>query len=179
MDFPLQEFMDESACYEKLKSLLHSEGFRCPRCQASSGIGVHHYHRPHVPDHRCDSCGRIFNIFTATQLAGIRRQPSEVLLILQGIVRGTPTAQLARELSCSRTALLEFRHQIQSWAQEALPVEALIDPVTEADEMFQNAGEKRHFAPGSRRSATSKSQPTTRSRNLGQRSTGHRRGGRT
>ncbi|MBP3959909.1 IS1595 family transposase [Gemmata sp. G18] len=65
-----------------------------------------------------------------------------LLLILRGVTQGTPRAQLARELKCSRTSLLPLRHQIQNWAEQALPQNALTDPVTEADEMFQNAGEK-------------------------------------
>jgi transposase-like protein len=167
MDFPIQDYMDESACYVKLKDLLHAEGFACPRCKAKTGIGVHRYRREHIPDHRCDSCGRIFNIFTETNLEGIRRTPSELLLILRGIAQGTPTAKLARELECNRTALLKFRHRIQEWAQQALPSEALSDQVTEADEMFQNAGEKRDSARRSRRSAALSSQQTSRPRDLG------------
>ena len=169
MDFPISELMNESACYSKLLSLLHPQGLRCPQCNASERIGVHRYRRKEVPDHRCDGCGRVFNIFTATKLHGTRRRPSTVLLLLRGIVQGTPTAQLARELKCSRTSLLPLRHQIQNWAEQALPKDVLIDPVTEADEMFQNAGEKRPKASRSRRSATATSQQATRSRHVGQR----------
>lgn len=176
MDFPITDLMDESACYAKLLSLLHPDGLHCPQCHASERIGVHRYRRQEVPDHRCDGCGRVFNIFTATKLHGTRRRPSALLLLLRGIAQGTSTAQLARELKCSRTSLLPLRHQIQSWAEQALPKDTLIDPVTEADEMFQNAGEKRHSARRFQRSAQATGQQATRSRHVGQRPSA--RGGR-
>jgi transposase-like protein len=176
MDFPVRDCMDESACYEKLKGLLHPGGFRCPRCRNAGGIGVHRYRREHVPDHRCDGCGRVFNLFTQTRLEGIRRDPSEIVLILRGIAQGTPTAKLARELGCDRTALLKLRHQIQGWAQAALPNGGLSDPVTEADEMFQNAGEKRDSAQRPGRSAASAGQQAAGPRHLGQRPAGAGRG---
>lgn len=179
MDFPISDLMDESACYAKLLSLLHPGGLRCPQCHASERIGVHRYRRrKEVPDHRCDVCGRVFNIFTGTKLHGTRRRPSALLLLLRGIVHGTPTAQLARELKCSRTSLLPLRHQIQSWAGQALPRHALADPVTEADEMFQNAGEKRRPASRPRRPAAAAGQQATRPRHLGQRPTARGRRGR-
>lgn len=179
MDFPIQDVMDESACHEKLKGLLHPGGFACPRCHATDRIGVHRYRREHTPDYRCGGCGRVFNIYTATRLEGTRRTPSELVLILRGIVQGTPTAKLAREVGCARTPLLSFRHRIQQWAQQALPATPLEDRVTEADEMFQNAGEKRHSAQGPRRSPAKKGQQATRPRHLGQRPSRRGRGGRS
>ena len=90
MDFPLGELMDKSVRYTKLLSLLHPEGLCCPQCQAHERIGVHRYRRrPAVPDHRCDGCGRVFNVFTGTKLHGTQRQPSAVLSLLRGIVQGT------------------------------------------------------------------------------------------
>ena len=176
MDFPIRDCMDESACYEKLEGLLHPDGFRCPRCGSAEGIGVHRYRREHVPDHRCDGCGRVFNLFTQTRLEGIRRDPSEIVLILRGIAQGTPTAKLARELGCDRTALLKLRHLIQGWAREALPKGALPDPVVEADEMFENAGGKRRSALGSGGPAAVPGQQAARPRRLGRRPAGDSRG---
>ena len=176
MDFPIRDCMDESACYEKLEGLLHPGGIRCPRCGRAEGIGVRRYRREPVPDRRCDGCGRVFNLFTPTRLEGIRRDPSEIVLILRGIAQGTPTAEPAREPGCNRTALLNLRHQIRGWAQEALPKGAVLDPATEADEVFQNAGEKRRPALGSGRPAAAPGQQATRPRHLGQRPAGDSRG---
>src|SRR5262249_4875333 len=69
-------------------------------------------------------------------------RPSATLLILRGIAQGVSTAQLARELDCDRSHLLTLRHRLQDLAfrlRDGLPLD---DPVVEADELYQNAGEK-------------------------------------
>jgi hypothetical protein len=43
----------------------------------------------------------------------------------------------------SRTTITELRQRIQQNAADLQPQDALPDQVVEADEMFQNAGEKR------------------------------------
>ena len=97
MDFPLTEYMDDDACYEKLVSILHPEGLACPRCQDRNGLKVHRRHRAPVLDYRCITCKRVFNAFTGTAFHKTHRRPAEILLILRGIAQGVPTAQLARE----------------------------------------------------------------------------------
>ena len=64
------------------------------------------------------------------------------MLILRGIAQGVPTAQLARELGCDRKHLLALRHRLQDHAARWLDRNPLDDEVVEADEMYQNAGEK-------------------------------------
>ena len=65
------------------------------------------------------------------------------MLILRGFAQGVPTAQLARELGCDRKHLLELRHRLmQDNAERWLDRNPLGDAVVEADEMYQNAGEK-------------------------------------
>ena len=154
MDFPLLDVMDEGACYAKLLQLLHPDGLVCPRCRAREGLRVHRRHREPVLDYQCDPCGRVFNAWTGTVLEGTPRRPSTVWLILRGIAQGTPTAQLARELKCDRMKLLFLRHRWQALARQALCQRPLPDAVTEADEMYQNAGEKRYSASRPRGSAT-------------------------
>jgi transposase-like protein len=57
--------------------------------------------------------------------------------------------QLAEELDLDYGKLLERRHRIQRLALENKPIDPLSDEQTEADEMYQNAGEKGtpHDAP--------------------------------
>jgi len=62
--------------------------------------------------------------------------------ILQGIAQGTSTLHLAKELGIDRKHLLERRHQIQALATQACLRESLSGAVVEADELYQNAGEK-------------------------------------
>ena len=152
MDFPLAPLMNEETCYRKLLTLLHSRGLACPRCGRSEHLLVHRRHRAPVVDYRCGGCGRVFNAFTGTSLHGTHRRPSELVAILHGISRGQSTASLARELGCGRSHLLQLRHRWQERSAQA-PWDALADPVVEADEMYQNAGEKRRAASRSPRSA--------------------------
>ncbi|MBA3754225.1 MAG: IS1595 family transposase [Nitrospira sp.] len=65
-----------------------------------------------------------------------------MILIIRGFTQGVSTAQLARELGCSRRHLLKLRHKYQSMSKLGLDRGPLEDTEVEADEMYQNAGEK-------------------------------------
>jgi transposase-like protein len=125
--------------------------------------------RAPVLDFRCPHCGRVFNAYTGTLPQGTQRRPSELVLIVRGIAQGVSTAQVARELGRDRSQLLELRHRLREAASANRPRMPLDDPVLEADEMYQNAGEKRSAAPGPRRPTASSGQPAPRARQLGQR----------
>lgn len=147
MDFPIIDLMDPTACYEFLVGTLHPGGLRCPTCRRDDALTVHDRHRPPVFDYRCRHCGVVFNAYTGTPLQKTHRTPGQLVLILRGIWQGTPTAQLARELGCDRKHLLEFRHKLQALAESAASKTGRVaGRETEADEMFQNAGEKRGTA---------------------------------
>lgn len=176
MDFPIEDLMDQAACYHRLLGLLHPGGLACPHC----GGAAHtvHRHRPGSPviDYRCKGCGRFFNLYTDTPWQGTHKSPATILLILRGIAQGVPTAQLARELGLSRPHLLELRHQIQARALAGADRSPLPDDTTEADEMYQNAGEKRGPAPRPGRPAQAPRQPAARARHLGHRPAAGARG---
>ncbi|MBV8264920.1 MAG: transposase [Planctomycetaceae bacterium] len=178
MDFPIAELMDEDACYEKLVEVLHPDGLACPRCQARDALKVHRRHRAPVLDYRCDTCGRVFNAFTGSAFHKTHRRPSEILLILRGIAQGETTARLARELNRHRQHLLKLRHRLQDAALKAADPLPLDDRAVEADEMYQNAGEKRHPAYRPRRSAAPPRQPAAGAWQHGQRPAPGRGGGR-
>jgi transposase-like protein len=147
MDFPIVELMSSDACYRFLLDLLHPDGLRCPTCRRDD-FSPHDRHRDPVLDYRCRDCGAVFNAYTGTPFQKTHRSPGQLVLILRGICQGTPTAQLARELDCDRKQLLLLRHKLQGLAELAARfVGPVAGPATEADEMFQNAGEKRHPAP--------------------------------
>lgn len=147
MDFPIIDLLDPSACYHALLGWLHPGGLACPRCGARDGLAVHRRHREPVLDYRCDRCGRVFNAFTGTALQGTHRRPAAIVVFLRGVVGGKPTARLARELHASRPHLLELRHRLQDNARRAAAGAPSPDAHVEADEMYQNAGEKRRPAP--------------------------------
>jgi transposase-like protein len=178
MDFPLVEFLDEDACYAKLVDLLHPNGLACPRCGARDRLGVHRRHRAPVLDYQCGSCGRVFNAWTGTILHRMQRRPSQILLILRGIAQGTTTARLARELGCDRMKLLRLRHRLQGHACLGLDRNPLGDAQVEADEAYQNAGEKRDRARRPGRPTATAGQQAPRPRHLRQRPAADRRGGR-
>jgi transposase-like protein len=169
MDFPLNDLMDEQACSEFLVHLLHPDGLACPRCHHTDTLKVHRYDRAPILVYRCHQCRRIFNAFTTTVLHGTRRSARQWVLILRGFAQGVSTAQLARELECDRSELLKWRHRLQDLAFRAAECAALRDAVVEADELYQNAGEKRGSAPRPRRSAAASRQPVSWPRHVGER----------
>jgi transposase-like protein len=180
MDFPITDLLDETACYERLLAWLHPGGLRCPGCRAAAtNCWVHRHHRGPVLDYRCRACGAVFNAFTGTALRGTQRTCAEMLLILRGIAQGVPTARLARELGCDRKHLLELRHRFQGLAEQAAEQQLpLTDAEVEADELYQNAGEKRRVAPRPEGPAPAPRQQAARPRHLGQRPAAGGRAGR-
>ncbi len=167
MDFPIVDLLDQGACYRALLGWLHPGGLACPRCGARDGLAVHRRHRDPVLDHRCEGCGRVFNAFTGTLFHGTHRRPAQLVLLLRGVVRGDPTARLARELHASRGHLLELRHRMQDNARCAVGRAPLSDARVEADEVYQNAGEKRAAARRPGRPAASARQQGPGARHLG------------
>ena len=109
MDFPIAGLMDQDACYQKLLGPPHPAGLACPTCKSDENLRVHRRDRAPVLDYRCKVCGRVFNAFTGTALAGTHRRPGDIMLILRGFAQGVTTARLARELGRDRKHLLELR----------------------------------------------------------------------
>lgn len=131
MDFPIGDLMDEPACYDFLVGLLHPDGLACPHCGDRDHLKVHRRDRAPILAYRCTACRRISTAFTKTVLQGTKRRPIELVLILRGIAQGVSTAQLARELGCSRPELLGFRHRLQELGFEALDRTPLADAAVE------------------------------------------------
>src|SRR5262249_55829624 len=98
MDFPIQDLMNENACYQFLLDLSHPAGLFGLRCHAAEGFSTHRSFREPVLDYRCSRCGRVFIAWTGTVFQGTQWRPSQIVLILRGFAQGVSTAQLAREL---------------------------------------------------------------------------------
>ncbi len=148
--FSTAELMDQKKCYDLLVDIFHPEGICCPKCKNPiENTTVHRRERAPILYHQCP-CSRVFNIFTNTVLQGTHKRCSEIVCVFQGILKGTSTKHLAEELEFDRKHLLEFRHRLQEFLSDnASRLPALPDDVVEADEMYQNAGEKgvRHPDP--------------------------------
>lgn len=143
MRYSIGEILNEKQCYDYLSKTLHPDGLHCPDGHSlPPDQAPHDRHRDPLFDYRCKICGKVFNIFTDTIWSGSRYSCITIVLILRGIVQGVPTMHLAEELGIDRTHLLKIRHKIQKWAEEHLPRSPLPDTKTEADEMYQNSGEK-------------------------------------
>jgi IS1 family transposase len=64
------------------------------------------------------------------------------VLLLRGIAKGEPTARQARELGMSCKQLHILRQRIQANLNETAPTGVMTGTAFEADELYQNAGEK-------------------------------------
>ena len=150
MRFPITDLLDEQECYDFLLHTLHSDGLKCPKGhRLPPDQAPHDVNRAPVVEYRCRLCGCVYNLFTGTVWSGTQYDCPTVVLVIRGIAQGVPTRQLADELERDYGTLLERRHRIQQLALESKPKDPLPDEHTEADEMFQNAGEKgtRHSDP--------------------------------
>jgi transposase-like protein len=142
IDFPIDELLDEDECIKWLQRRFHPNGLKCPRCD-SSERRVAQRNGPWSA-YRCKACDRYHTILTGTVFEKTRQAPSKLILILRGIAKGEPTARLARELGIGRPRMHEIRkNQVQANLYKTLPSEPITDEVLEADELYQNAGEKR------------------------------------
>jgi len=160
--------MDDDICMLWLERYLHPQGFVCPRC----GHAERRLFRAqeHFPAYRCRACERYYTLLTRTVFAKTRQRPATLVLVLRGIAKGEPTARLARELGLSRKHLHTLRQRIQANLNETVPTGVMAGTAFEADELYQNAGEKKHAASRSLRSAPAACQQAERAWHLHQRS---------
>jgi transposase len=143
MRFPLTDLLDQQDCYAYVLNTLHPDGLRCPNDHPlPADQAPHDRHRAPVQDYCCRACGSVFNLFTDTVWAGTHYDCVTIVLLMRGFAQGTPTLQLTDELELDYETVLNRRHDLQQLALDHKPTLALADAVTEADEMFQNAGEK-------------------------------------
>lgn len=143
LKFPIEKLMDYQSCYNFLLSILHPSGLICPcGCKVGAEQKPHKYRKNKLPCYRCQSCGKVYNLFTGTIFSGIHYNCVIIVLMLRGIAQGKTTQHLSGELSVSYNNLLDWRHKLQEFAFENRDVSPLEDTEAESDEVFQNAGEK-------------------------------------
>lgn len=145
IDFPIDELLDEQASLNWLQLHLHPNGLSCPHCQ---GADRRLARRGSFPGYRCKNCDRYYTALSGTIFEKTRQRPSKLVLILRGIAKGETTARLARELKLSRKQMHLIRHRVQENLLKRLPTGVREDEVQfEADELYQNAGEKKRPTP--------------------------------
>jgi transposase-like protein len=171
IDFPIGELLDDSLCLIWLERHLHADGFTCPRC---GGVERRLFRaQGQFPAYRCRACEGYDTLLTGTVFAKTRQRPATLVLLLRGIAKGEPTARLARELGLSRKQLHTLRQRIQTNLNGTAPTDVMTGTAFEADELYQNAGEKKHPASRSHRSTPSTRQSAQRARHLCQRPSPH------
>jgi transposase-like protein len=144
IDFPMTELLDDPACVAWLEQHFHPTGLVCPRCQSTNRRLFRRH--DHFPTYRCRDCQRTYTLLTGTVFEKTRQRPATIVLLLRGIAKGESTARLARELNLDRKRVGELRQHIQTNLYDTLPAEVMTGTAFEADELYQNAGEKK-YAP--------------------------------
>jgi transposase-like protein len=144
--------MDESLCSLWLERHLHPAGLTCPHGGPSERRLLRA--QGHLPAYRCRACEGYYTLLTGTAFAKTRQRPATLVLLLRGVAQGEPTARLARELGLSRKQLHTLRQRIQANLNATAPTQVMAGTAFEADELYQNAGEKKYAPSRSQRSAT-------------------------
>jgi transposase-like protein len=142
IDFPITELLDASICMIWLERHLHPDGFVCPHCGSTNRRLFRQ--QKHFPAYRCRDCDRYYTLLTGTAFGKTRQPPATLVLLLRGITKGESTARLARELGLSRKQMHTLRQRIQTNLNETAPIDLMEGTTYEADELYQNAGEKKH-----------------------------------
>lgn len=138
MLFPIDDLLDDAACYRLLLSVLHPDGLHCPKGHPlEEGQAPHDRHRELVVDYRCRTCGKVFNLYSGTPLHAVRFSPVRLVMILRGFCQGVTTLHLSQELGVGRRNLLKLRRRVQGMALERFSPSTLPDHVVEADEMYR------------------------------------------
>jgi transposase-like protein len=142
IDFPITELLDASICKIWLERHLHPDGFVCPHCGSTNRRLFRQ--QKHFPAYRCRDCDRYYTLLTGTAFEKTRQPPATLVLLLRGITKGESTARLAHELGLSRKQMHTLRQRIQTNLNETAPIDLMEGTTYEADELYQNAGEKKH-----------------------------------
>ncbi len=145
MDFPLLEICDDELGEVWLRKHFHPHGLSCPRCRAGvkRARAFGRTRRSQITRYRCRDCQMVYTLYTGTLFAHKQLRPAQVILLLRGVCKGESTANMSRELSLAYDTVHHLRQQLHMQALRFQPNTALPDDITETDEMFQNAGEKR------------------------------------
>jgi transposase-like protein len=142
IDFPITGLLDDDICTTWLERHLHPNGLKCPHCRSLARRLFRA--QGHFPAYRCRACEGYYTLLTGTVFEKTRQRPATLVLLRRGIAKGEPTARLARELGVSRKQLHTLRQRIQTRLNATAPTDAMVGTAFEADELYQNAGEKRH-----------------------------------
>ncbi|NJO83883.1 MAG: IS1 family transposase [Blastochloris sp.] len=164
IDFPITDLLDDAICLQWLEQHLHPDGVVCPQCgSADRRLFVRNQA---FPGYRCRACATYYTILTGTAFEKTRQRPATLVLLLRGIAKGESTARLSRELGISRKQLYTLRLRVQTNVGETAPTDVMDGTEFEADELYQNAGEKKYTTSRPGRPAAPTGEQTAWSRHL-------------
>jgi transposase-like protein len=144
IDFPITDLMDDAACVAWLETHLHPDGFVCPHCRSSDRRLFRQ--QGSFPAYRCRACDGYYTLLTGTAFAKTRQAARALVLLIRGVAKGEATARLSRELALSRQQLGTLRKRVMHNLDDTAPTDMMDGSAFEADEVYQNAGEKKHAA---------------------------------
>ncbi|HET8669426.1 MAG TPA: zf-TFIIB domain-containing protein [Candidatus Saccharimonadales bacterium] len=145
MEFTITELLSEEASESWISEHFHPKGLKCPKCgmDVTKSYEFRRTKRSNLKVYRCRGCGQIYNLYSGTIFQQRHLKPSQVVLLVRGVVKGESSKVLAAELGLNYQTVLSLRHALQANAASWQPTSPLPDQVHESDELFQNAGEKR------------------------------------
>lgn len=151
MEFPITNLLSQEECTRWIKEHFHVQGLYCPNRECLAPVEnareFRRTKRSGVQVYRCRKCHCVYTIYTGTVFERRHLTPCQVVLLVRGVLKGEPTATLAKELGLARLTVHSIRRELQANAEALQPTRPLSDAHSETDEMFQNAGEKRRETP--------------------------------
>jgi transposase-like protein len=142
IDFPITDLLDDAACVAWVETHLHPDGFVCPHCGSSDRRLFRQ--QGSFPAYRCRACDGYYTLLTGTAFAKTRQAARALVLLIRGVAKGESTARLSRELALSRQQLGTLRKRVMQNLDDTAPTDMMDGSAFEADEVYQNAGEKKH-----------------------------------
>jgi hypothetical protein len=145
MNFAITSLLDRETSYAWLLRYFHPNGLCCVHCGARRDHARHFRttKSSQVPVYSCQQCQGIYTLYSGTVFQGTHLRPQKVVLLVRGIFKGESSQSLSQELKIARQTAHHFRHALQANVLRQQPETPLPDRVTETDELFQHAGEKR------------------------------------
>jgi transposase-like protein len=168
MEFPIAGLLSLEESEQWILEHFHPQGLKCPWCQASVERAnlFRVTRKSKLKVYRCRDCKHIYNLYTKTVLQQHHLTPSQVVLLLRGLLKGETTSELAAELELNYLTVLNLRRELQENAERLQPETPVPDLEAESDELFQNAGEKRSRVRLATSAAASASQQAARPRHV-------------
>src|SRR5215470_16284224 len=164
IDFPITDLLSDEECVVWLERYLHPDGLVCPHCGSAERRLFRE--QGYFPAYRCRDCDGYYTLLSETVFEKTHQRPASLVLLLRGIAKGESSSRLSRELGIGRKRVMQLRQRIQNNLYETLPTGVMAGQTFEADELYQNAGEKRHAPSHAQRPTAPESQQGTRSRHL-------------